>query len=223
MPYKTLCYFVVPFWQSCNLQLKNLMPDPPCCCYSSIQHGGAFKDFCSILYKIPIVSLEKLTIDFNLVFQQVSWSWFWLLGALIKPLWKFSGGPLFALLHSFPLLVLHFLFSVAKLHKVSLWGVSSSISNRCWPFYTRTKIGESSLRNSYLVALTYHITWVIGTACADLKLVSALKKLSEQTSCSSSSFLSYQLLQSILLNWSLLICPGIPWIYQSNHDKVWKT
>ncbi len=93
MPYKTSSPFVVPFWQSCNFQFQNFMSDPPCCCLSSIQH----------LNHIPVVSLEKLTIDFHLAFQQESWSCFQLLRTLVKPLWKLSEGPHIVPLHSLPL------------------------------------------------------------------------------------------------------------------------
>jgi hypothetical protein len=46
------------------------------------------------------------------------------------------------------------------------------------------------------------------------------KAAKQTTSCSSSSFLSYKPFLFILLNRSLLICPGIPGSYYINHNKV---
>jgi hypothetical protein len=103
MPHKTPGCFVSPISESHV--------------WSSMQHGGVFKDFCSVLYHIPIVSLEKLTFDFHLTLQQESWSCFQFLRTLVKPLLEFVKGPLIIVLHSLPLLMLHLLLLAAKSHK----------------------------------------------------------------------------------------------------------
>jgi hypothetical protein len=43
-----------------------------------------------------------------------------------------------------PLLALNLLLPAVKFHKVSLLGISSTVSNGYCPFYTQTKIGETS-------------------------------------------------------------------------------
>jgi hypothetical protein len=68
--------------------------------------------------------------------------------------------PLIVLVHSLPLLMLHPLLPAAKFHEVSLMAVSSTVSNGCCPFYTQTRIGESSLRKPNLVDPIHHMTQV---------------------------------------------------------------